>query len=126
MRPPSFAGESQVRPTFPSPGRATRFCGTDGGAGLAVVQPATRVRSSRLPVVVLPLSDEVAVVAENSAVRSAAPVAGVGDAPDWISTAAPVTCGVAIDVPLYDPYVLPGNVELIPTPGAPRSTVVAP
>src|SRR5262249_37709918 len=42
------------------------------------------------------------------------------------SAMAPVTCGVAIDVPLNDEYVLFGVVLRMPTPGAARSTVVAP
>jgi hypothetical protein len=40
--------------------------------------------------------------------------------------AAPVTCGVAIEVPLYETYLSPGKVLRMLTPGAPRSTVLAP
>ena len=46
------------------------------------------------------------------------------------NAAPPVTCGVAIDVPLYEAYadvrLLPGTVDMIPDPGAPISTVSDP
>ena len=42
------------------------------------------------------------------------------------SPAAPATCGVAIEVPLYTLYVLPGVVLRIYSPGAARSTLTAP
>src|ERR1700681_4153800 len=42
--------------------------------------------------------------------------------PERTSAAAPATCGVAIDVPLRDPYRPPGHVDTIATPGAARST----
>src|SRR5689334_3868927 len=40
--------------------------------------------------------------------------------------AAPLTCGVAMDVPLSDPYELPGNVLRMLLPGAPTCTVCLP
>ena len=45
---------------------------------------------------------------------------------DQTSAAAPATCGVAIDVPELQPYVLPGCVLHTLSPGAARSTLVAP
>ena len=42
------------------------------------------------------------------------------------SAIAPATCGVAMDVPLYEDQVSTGTVERIALPGAPRSTLVAP
>src|SRR5262245_59901276 len=41
-----------------------------------------------------------------------------------IRAMAPVTCGVAIDVPLPSAYPPPGTVLRMLTPGAPRSTLV--
>ncbi len=41
------------------------------------------------------------------------------------SAAAPVTCGVAMDVPLYELYP-PSTVDHMALPGAPMSTVVTP
>src|SRR3954468_15490419 len=45
---------------------------------------------------------------------------------DQTNAAAPATCGVAIDVPDRQPYELPGSVLHTSTPGAARSTLVAP
>src|SRR5689334_19756597 len=42
------------------------------------------------------------------------------------SAARPLTWGVAMDVPLNDPYVLPGSVLRILLPGAPTCTVCLP
>ena len=42
------------------------------------------------------------------------------------SAARPLTCGVAMDVPLSEPYVLPGSVLRIALPGAPTWTVCLP
>lgn len=45
---------------------------------------------------------------------------------DQRRAAAPATCGEAIEVPLLLPYPLPRTVLTIDSPGAPRSTEVAP
>ncbi len=42
------------------------------------------------------------------------------------SMTAPLTCGVAINVPLYDPYVFSGSFDQMDDPGAPMSTVFGP
>ncbi len=39
------------------------------------------------------------------------------------SAMAPLTCGVTINVPLYDPYVFSGSVDQMDDPGAPMLTV---
>lgn len=68
---------------------------------------------NRPPVTVFPLREAVATVLERMASLIVA-----ADAPECdaaYNAAAPVTCGVAIEVPLYDPYVdapfFPGSVE---------------
>ena len=43
-----------------------------------------------------------------------------------IKPTVPVTCGEAIDVPSHPPSYPQGTVLVMFTPGAPRSTVVAP
>ena len=79
---------------------------------------------SRRPVTVLPCSDGTISPLNASNARS------------WLierllfaadsKAAAPATCGVAIEVPLSDPYVLAGSVLKIAVPGAPISTECAP
>jgi hypothetical protein len=75
-------------------------------------------------VTVKPAREDVGFAAPRIAARICAAVA-VGNAAAYKATA-PDTCGVAMDVPLYEAYEFVGTDETIDTPGAPISTVVAP
>src|SRR5688500_9758517 len=79
--------------------------------------------SRRPPLAVLPRSAGVsATELITAARRSAAPKPPI----EAHSASAPVTCGAAMDVPLYAAYRLRGTVDVMLEPGAARSTEVAP
>ena len=99
--------------------------GAGGGGGGVTVSVFISVPTSRRPpVTVMPVREEVAATLDSSAVRICAAVAS--ECVEAYSATAPVTCGAAIEVPLYEPYFSPGKVEWIDDPGAARSTVVTP
>ena len=94
------------------------------GTPWQVAEERSAPASRRPPVTVAPATDAVAAAVDMTADRTADGVTEGLDAAQ--SAMAPVTCGVAMEVPLYDDHVLSGTVDRIPLPGAPRSTVVAP
>src|SRR3954471_16268366 len=101
--------------------RAVRPSGAVGGALRSTVRAAAM--SSRPPVVVLPKSEGVDRALPRIRSRSWAAVAVGYFAAS--RAAAPVTWGVAIEVPLIVPYRADvATVERMLTPGAPMSTVL--
>src|SRR5262245_48919923 len=97
-----------------------------GAAGAAGAGPANSPMLRRPPVTVRPFSDAVGVAIAASRMTSLIRLAETHGRSDAYNAAAPVTWGVAIDVPLMLRYVLPGAVEMMPLPGAPKSTLVLP
>ena len=98
----------------------------DGADGAGVVPPNHTPRFNRPPVTVTPDIDEVGVDEADCRIAARVCCAVTPGLRALYNAAAPVTFGVAIDVPLNDAYVPLGVVDQIPLPGAPRSTVVAP
>jgi len=97
-----------------------------GADGAGSAPPNHTPRFNRPPVTVIPDIDGVGVDEADCRIAVRVCCAVVPGLSALYNAAAPVTCGVAIDVPLNDAYVPLGVVDQIPLPGAPRSTVEAP
>ena len=113
----------QVRRTWFVPPVAVTAAGT-GGAVVSVTRASAPAALRRPPVTARPVRPA---MGSTPASMSALICATVSDGSRAASSAAtPAACGAAIDVPSAAAYCEPVYVEMMFTPGAKRSTVVAP